>query len=127
MLIALGFVAIIFFIEGMISTSKTGAKRVNIGGFDGATFIASIALSVLILVLDYVYGWISPILNDYENHRTETAYENNLIFKTFSFKMINSYSCILYLAFIKVNVGYYCVQNQCFADLEYVSIVFVGF
>lgn len=36
-----------------------------------------------------------------ENHRTETAFENSLILKTFVFKVVTSYNYLIYLLFIK--------------------------
>jgi anoctamin-7 len=36
-----------------------------------------------------------------ENHRTESAYENNLIIKIFMFQFVNSYTSLYYVAFFK--------------------------
>lgn len=48
-----------------------------------------------------VYGSIAISLNNYENHRTETEYEDALIAKTFVFQFINSFSPMFYIAFVK--------------------------
>ena len=40
-------------------------------------------------------------LNDYENHRTESEYEDALVVKTFLFQFVNSYAPLIYIAFIK--------------------------
>lgn len=40
-----------------------------------------------------------------ENHRTDTAYEDNLIAKTFMFQFVNSYASLVYIAFIKEHIG----------------------
>ena len=40
-------------------------------------------------------------LTNLENHRTETDYENTLIFKTFLFQFANSYTALFYIAFVK--------------------------
>lgn len=40
-----------------------------------------------------------------ENHRTDTAYEDNLIAKTFMFQFVNSYASLVYIAFIKEHMG----------------------
>ena len=70
-----------------------------------------------------MFSFVAPLLNDFENHRTETEYEDNLIFKIFTFKVINSYSAIIYLGFVKpflTNTS--CSQNvlgaSCTVDVE---------
>lgn len=40
-------------------------------------------------------------LNDYENHRTETAFEDALIAKVFIFNFINTFMVVFYVAFIQ--------------------------
>jgi hypothetical protein len=42
-------------------------------------------------------------LNNFENWRTDTEYEDNLIAKTFVFQFVNSYAALIYIAFIKVS------------------------
>ena len=42
-------------------------------------------------------------LNDWENHRTASAYENSLILKSFGFQFVNSYVSFFYIAFFKGN------------------------
>ena len=46
-------------------------------------------------------GSIAIKLNDFENHRTDTEYEDALIGKTFVFQFINSFSALFYIAFVK--------------------------
>lgn len=43
--------------------------------------------SLQIQFLSFIYSGVVRRLNDFENYRTETAYENNLIFKTFLFQV----------------------------------------
>jgi hypothetical protein len=57
--------------------------------------------SVIILIFNEIYGKVSVMLNDYENHRTETIYQDALIFKTAAFQIVNSYGALSYIAFIK--------------------------
>jgi len=40
-------------------------------------------------------------LNDWENHRTDSQYENFLIGKSFGFKVINSFATFVYIGFYK--------------------------
>jgi len=51
--------------------------------------------------MNTVWKVVATKLTDWENHRTHTEYENNLIFKIFIFYFINSYICLYYIAFFK--------------------------
>jgi anoctamin-10/anoctamin-7 len=48
-----------------------------------------------------IYQTIAENLNDMENHRTDTQYEDNLITKVFLFQFVNSYASFFYISFIK--------------------------
>jgi Calcium-activated chloride channel len=63
-----------------------------------------------------VYGTVSLALNDYENHRTDTEYEDNLIAKVFLFQMVNSFAALTYVSFIKYFLSIPCVKNNCIGD-----------
>ncbi|TMW59472.1 hypothetical protein Poli38472_004541 [Pythium oligandrum] len=68
----------------------------NLGGPAASTLNA-----VQIMVMNNIYGGIALRLNNYENHRTDTEYEDHLIGKTFLFQFVNSYASLFYVAFIK--------------------------
>ncbi|OQS03419.1 hypothetical protein THRCLA_04280 [Thraustotheca clavata] len=72
--------------------------------------LASTLNAVQIQVMNGIYMTIAVRLNNYENHRTDTQYEDNLIAKTFLFQFVNSYASLFYIAFIKFYV------NGCSAD-----------
>jgi hypothetical protein len=57
--------------------------------------------AVQIFVLNTVYKTVALKLNDFENHRTESEYENKLIVKVFLFQFVNSFSSFIYIAFAK--------------------------
>lgn len=48
-----------------------------------------------------IYGDIAIKLTNYENHRTDTDYEDSLIGKTFVFQFVNSFASLFYIAFMK--------------------------
>jgi len=52
-----------------------------------------------------LYNDIVMDLNTYENHRTETDYEDSLVTKKFMFSLVNSYAALTYVAFIKSYLG----------------------
>ena len=67
-------------------------------------------------ILNFAYSFVSIRLNDYENHRTDTEYEDNLISKIFIFQLVNSFAALTYVSFIKYFLGIECVNNDCIGD-----------
>ncbi|MES1910344.1 MAG: hypothetical protein MHM6MM_002953 [Cercozoa sp. M6MM] len=63
--------------------------------------LVGVISAVNIQVWNFLYGKIMPKLNNWENHRTESAHANSLILKTFLFKFVNNYNTLFYLAFFK--------------------------
>ena len=59
----------------------------------------SLLYGLAIPVLDAVCKFVSQILNDWENHRTEGAYRNALIAKCFTFRLANCFTLLYYYAF----------------------------
>ena len=79
--------------------------------------LTSIHPSFLYLqILNLVYGSVSIQLNDYENHRTDTEYEDNLISKIFIFQLVNSFAALTYVSFIKYFLNIPCVRDDCIGD-----------
>ncbi|KAJ5072502.1 ngep-related [Anaeramoeba ignava] len=70
----------------------------------------SIATGVCIFVLNYLFQKVAPLLNDWENHRTDTDYENALIVKFFLFQFINSFTALFCIAFIAKDPTYLSAQ-----------------
>lgn len=68
---------------------------------ENGTYLALVINAVVIIILGNVYKGIAKMLNDWENHRTDTQYEDALIAKTFIFCFVNSFATLFYLAFIK--------------------------
>ncbi|KAF0686061.1 Aste57867_22123 [Aphanomyces stellatus] len=81
-------------------------KHFNFSVVIGATLNA-----VQIQIMNGIYSTIAVRLNNFENHRTETEYEDNLIAKTFLFQFVNSYASLFYIAFIKSLIP----NNECTA------------
>lgn len=62
---------------------------------------------VIIMILSKVYDRLALVLTQWEMHRTQTEYEDNLTFKVFVFQFMNFYSSIFYIAFFKGKlIGY---------------------
>ncbi len=95
--IVIAVVAGIFFLR--IVLTRTSA--LTVGGMQLGSTITAIINAVQIQVLNALYNSVAIALTDYENHRTNTAYEDSLIGKTFIFQFVNSFASLFYIAFVK--------------------------
>ncbi len=66
---------------------------------DYGSYYASAISSMLITLMNTLYGLVSDKLNALENHKQEEEFENSKIIKGFIFRFINSYNSIFYIAF----------------------------
>jgi hypothetical protein len=99
-----GFIALVVAVVGSIFVLKLVLSRVKamtIGSIQLAGIIASIANAVQIQVMNMIYGDVAIKLTNFENHRTDTEYEDSLIGKTFVFQFVNSFASLFYIAFVK--------------------------
>jgi len=74
---------------------------VSLGEVDAAKVTPGIVQAIIIGILNVLYGYMARALNDWENHRTQTDYDDQLIAKTFLFQFINSYISLFYIAYFK--------------------------
>jgi len=65
------------------------------------SFIGGILNAFLIMVMNLFWRRVAEYLTRWENHRTMTAYYDQLIFKIFAFQFVNSYTSLYYIAFAK--------------------------
>jgi len=87
----------------------------------GGGIVAAIVNAVEIQILNTVYAKLSIFLNDWENYRTPSEYENALIAKSFIFKFINSYNSLFYVAFFKqleTDKKARCEPKACLQELQ---------
>ena len=68
---------------------------------------------------------VAIYLNNFENFRINTEYEDALILKLFCFQFVNSYASLFYVAFIKETVGDSC-QPSCIAELSESLLIIFG-
>ena len=92
--------AVISAIGGIFYYKQQLINDPNYGPKKGSQ-IAGVLNGVQIQVNNVIYRSVAIRLNDWENHRTDTEYENNLVLKTFLFQFVNSYASFFYIAFIK--------------------------
>mmetsp|Transcript_99871 Transcript_99871/g.285509 ORF Transcript_99871/g.285509 Transcript_99871/m.285509 type:complete len:1215 (+) Transcript_99871:241-3885(+) len=112
----LGLVLTCFYIRMVLVTTDWAGI-----GFTYGKLIGSMMNAGQITVMEVVYEKVARWLNDRENHRTDTEYEDALIAKTFRFTIVNSYSSLYYLAFLQQHIdkdvdeaaGLACVGVEC--------------
>lgn len=72
-----------------------------------ASTTSAIVNLILIMALGKVYQKVALSMTQWEMHRTQTEFEDQLTFKVFVFQFVNFYSSIVYIAFFKGRfVGY---------------------
>ncbi|XP_041114588.1 anoctamin-10-like isoform X2 [Polyodon spathula] len=83
--------------------------------------VVSAFLNMLsIMILGQIYQRIAIKMTEWENYRTQTAYNDALIKKLFAFQFANSYASLFYIAFLRGsnrqvfrNVGLEGLEDDC--------------
>jgi len=78
--------------------------------------VGGIANAIVIILMNLLWKIVATKLTDWENHRTHSEYENNLIFKIFLFYFVNSYLCLYYIAFFKNGFQFFDSQSSDLLD-----------
>lgn len=89
--------AVVAAVVGMFAAKFIMAASSNLSSYSG--FLATLLNAVQIQLMGALYSFVSLELNKYENHRTESLYEDALITKTFIIQFINSFSSMFFIAF----------------------------
>lgn len=63
------------------------------------SYVPKVLLAVVIALMDEAYFKVAIWLNDMENYRLDTEYENHLIYKVALFQFVNSFLSLFYIAF----------------------------
>jgi hypothetical protein len=77
------------------------AMWIKLFDFAFASIVGSIFNVFCIQFFGIIYGKVAVKLNNYENYRTETAYQDSLIVKNFLFQFVNNYFALFFIAFLK--------------------------
>lgn len=117
--------ALVFIVIGVVAgifalrISLSHMKALNVGGMQLGSTITALINAVQIQVLNAIYNEVAVALTEYENHRTNTEYEDSLIAKTFIFQFVNSFASLFYIAFVKPFIPDMdpCV-GQCMGELQ---------
>ena len=97
-------VFMIFQLKGIVNvppyrqqfTIELGSLAIELGALVPTVFNAA-----SIQIFTKVWKIVSLALNSFENHRTDTQFEDALIAKTFAFEFVNKYAACFYAAFFK--------------------------
>ncbi|XP_003726602.1 anoctamin-10 isoform X1 [Strongylocentrotus purpuratus] len=90
-LMMLGF----FWFEDYLKTKVD--VTTTVGGL--VLLVPSVLYAVVIIIVNSIYRKIASFLNDWENHRLQSAHENNLILKLVVFDFANCFMCLFFIAF----------------------------
>lgn len=115
-LVVLGAVTGMFFLSHFLTTGSRESS-LKIGGTEIGATLAALVNATQIQIMNLVYGTLAKYMTKWENHRTDTEFEDALIAKTFVFQFVNSYSSLVYIAFIKAHVGDSC-EGSCMDELS---------
>lgn len=71
-------------------------------------------------VLNGIFQDVARKLNNKENHRTDTEYEDALIAKVYTFQFVNSFASLFYIGFVKPYIATIdaCVNLSCMTELQ---------
>uniref|UniRef100_A0A7S2B2C2 Anoctamin transmembrane domain-containing protein n=1 Tax=Octactis speculum TaxID=3111310 RepID=A0A7S2B2C2_9STRA len=90
----------------------------------GTSFIQPLANAISIEVIGRAFAGVASHLTHNENHQTETAMEDAHICKSFIFQFFNSYSILLYTAFMAHETRY--CGGDCMATLGHALMIIFG-
>ena len=130
-MITLLFIIAVLAIVALIFYSRILMHRNNyfiIHGYSLANLVTNIIYFLSIQTLNVFYSSIVTYLNEYENYRTHTEYEDALITKVFIFHFVNSYAACFYIAFVKPMLPSIdpCMNDDCMGELKFtLAIIFV--
>ncbi|KAK1930623.1 Anoctamin-7 [Phytophthora citrophthora] len=104
-------------------TKGNDSDKLVLDDYKYGSIVSSLANVVQITIMTKIYNYVSIVLVDQENHRTDMEYENSLIVKTVIFQFVNNYAGLFYVAFLKE--GFEGCDISCMHELEYMlAIVF---
>jgi hypothetical protein len=90
----------------------------------GGTFMVFTLVALQIPLFASLFFAVAKVLNESENHQTESAFYDALVLKVCAFEFVNVYGGLLYVAFVKEST-YGCKGNCCMDQLaELLAFVF---
>ncbi|XP_065837572.1 anoctamin-4-like isoform X2 [Oscarella lobularis] len=95
--------AVLAIIIYRVAIIATASKNSTVRPYSSilSSLTAAVLQLIAIAILDRIYQRIAEFLTNWENHRTQTEFEDNFTFKMFLFQFVNYYSSVFYIAFFK--------------------------
>ena len=106
-ILVIGVIAVAFYFKFWLITH-------NMANY---SILADVMNALSIAVLDVVYKEVAMKMTSFENHRTQTSFNDSMIAKLFLFSFANSYAPAIYIAFLKRAVGDACLNSSCMGEL----------
>jgi hypothetical protein len=82
--------------------------------------IFSFLLYYVAWIVSRIYWTVAKILNDFQNHRTETDYQDSLVSTIFVVQFAYNFFYPTFFAFVKPFTDYQCVGQSCMRELSQV-------
>lgn len=90
------------------------------------TLLTQVIMAITMVLFGYAYSRLARVLNEMENHKTETAFENHLIGKVFVVHLFVAFGPLLFIATLKDEIPRWtgsrrwgCAGGEgCFADIQ---------
>ncbi|XP_062585164.1 anoctamin-7-like, partial [Saccostrea cucullata] len=83
---------------------------------NNSSIISAVLNAVCILILGKIYEILAFKLTEWENHRTQTRYDDALVTKMFAFQFVNSYASCFYIAFFRGRFSVFGYTDECVGD-----------
>jgi len=81
-------------------------------------WVVSLFIAFTIQMFSLLYKQVATQMNNNENYRTETEYEDSFVTKILVFEIFNCFGACFFTAFFKEWVFDTCYSNSCVADLR---------
>lgn len=100
----------------------------------GLVILSAVANLAVMMVAGALYNPLAIWLNDWENHRLQSTYDNHLVMKAFLFEFVNNYFVMFYITYLKqldftwigFGKGHPCPES-CMPDLQLkMLVIFTG-
>ncbi|EQC28360.1 hypothetical protein SDRG_13907 [Saprolegnia diclina VS20] len=127
-LVDMAIVALVFYLRYYLTQTHPTWCSVTISGHELSLSspICSCVNVVQMNLMYRIYDRLSLRMNEYENHATDSAYENHYLVKSILFNFVNSYMALVYVAVLKKPIEGKCWEDDCFWELRYSLIIIYG-
>ncbi|CAI2170722.1 1786_t:CDS:10 [Funneliformis geosporum] len=92
---------------------------INLGSYK--SWVTAITNLIIIFYMNMLYMYVADWLTTFENHRTETSYEDSLILKSYLFDFVNCYSGLFYILFFKEKFIKNIINQEGITGCDYTS------